>query len=362
MTAYDRGDELTTATRRLGADLEHADLSSRRAAAAGPDGGGGGALHWRRGCGARLSEPAGSDGGAVFAGPVRRAGARLYRTGDLARYLADGDIEFLGRIDHQVKIRGFRIELGEIEAALAAHAGVREAAVLAREDQPGDKRLVAYVAGREGTTPAAGELRAALQAHLPDYMLPSAFVTLDALPLTANGKVDRKALPAPDLGALQAHRYVAPRTATEAALCRIWAQTLGLERVGVEDNFFELGGHSLLAVTLIERMRQEGLQADVRALFVSPTPAALAAEAGRRAEVLVPPNLIAQGCAAITPEMLPLAQLSQARHRSRRRQGSGRGVQRAGHLPADAAAGRHIVPPSDGRQRRPLSAVDAAGV
>ncbi|ARN83879.1 non-ribosomal peptide synthetase [Methylocystis bryophila] len=243
--------------------------------------------------------------------PFGGAGARLYRTGDLARHRADGDIEFLGRIDHQVKIRGFRIELGEIEAALSRIAGVREAAVLAREDQPGDKRLVAYVAGREGTTPAAGELRAALQAHLPDYMLPSAFVTLDALPLTANGKVDRKALPAPDLGALQAHRYVAPRTATEAALCRIWAQTLGLERVGVEDNFFELGGHSLLAVTLIERMRQEGLQADVRALFVSPTPAALAAEAGRRAEVLVPPNLIAQGCAAITPEMLPLAQLSQ---------------------------------------------------
>ncbi|ARN83986.1 hypothetical protein B1812_21560 (plasmid) [Methylocystis bryophila] len=189
--------------------------------------------------------------------PFGGAGARLYRTGDLARHRADGDIEFLGRIDHQVKIRGFRIELGEIEAALSRIAGVREAAVLAREDQPGDKRLVAYVAGREGTTPAAGELRAALQAHLPDYMLPSAFVTLDALPLTANGKVDRKALPAPDLGALQAHRYVAPRTATEAALCRIWAQTLGLERVGVEDNFFELGGHSLDAIRAISRITQE---------------------------------------------------------------------------------------------------------
>ncbi|ARN83878.1 hypothetical protein B1812_21580 (plasmid) [Methylocystis bryophila] len=204
--------------------------------------------------------------------PFGGAGARLYRTGDLARHRADGDIEFLGRIDHQVKIRGFRIELGEIEAALSRIAGVREAAVLAREDQPGDKRLVAYVAGREGTTPAAGELRAALQAHLPDYMLPSAFVTLDALPLTANGKVDRKALPAPDLGALQAHRYVAPRTATEAALCRIWAQTLGLERVGVEDNFFELGGHSLLAVQVISRIRREfGREVALRSLFAAAT-------------------------------------------------------------------------------------------
>ena len=204
--------------------------------------------------------------------PFGGAGARLYRTGDLARHRADGDIEFLGRIDHQVKIRGFRIELGEIEAALSRIAGVREAAVLAREDQPGDKRLVAYVAGREGTTPAAGELRAALQAHLPDYMLPSAFVTLDALPLTANGKVDRKALPAPDLGALQAHRYVAPRTATEAALCRIWAQTLGLERVGVEDNFFELGGHSLLAVQVISRIRRDHIGRNCRCKQLVCTP------------------------------------------------------------------------------------------
>ncbi|WP_245300301.1 phosphopantetheine-binding protein [Methylocystis bryophila] len=230
--------------------------------------------------------------------------------------------------------------------------------MLAREDQPGDKRLVAYVAGREGTTPAAGELRAALQAHLPDYMLPSAFVTLDALPLTANGKVDRKALPAPDLGALQAHRYVAPRTATEAALCRIWAQTLGLERVGVEDNFFELGGHSLLAVTLIERMRQEGLQADVRALFQSD-----AGRPGRGGAARRGPRSAKPHCARLRRHHAgdaPPGAAQPGRHRSRRRQGSGRGVQRAGHLPADAAAGRHIFPPSDGRQRRPLSVADVA--
>src|SRR5208282_766806 len=233
--------------------------------------------------------------------PFGGAGERLYRTGDLARYRPDGNIEFLGRIDHQVKIRGFRIELGEIEAALARLPQIREAVVLAREDQPGEKRLVAYAVRQAGSDLAAVDLRAALQLHLPDYMVPSAFVMLDALPLTANGKVDRKALPSPDIGAQLAHQYVAPRTPTEETLCRIWAEMLGIDRVGIEDNFFELGGHSLLAVTLIARLRRDGLQTDVRALFANPTPAGLAAVIGIRGEVVVPANLIPEGCEAITP-------------------------------------------------------------
>ena len=215
--------------------------------------------------------------------PFTPNGARLYRTGDLARRLANGDIEYLGRIDSQVKIRGFRIELGEIESALGSHPAVREAVVLAREDTPGDKRLVAYVVSAE--PPADAEaLRAHIRAALPEYMVPAHFVTLEALPLTENGKVDRKALPAPEHSGSEAE-YVAPRNATEASLAQIWAEVLKLERVGIHDNFFELGGHSLLAVTLIERMRRAGLNADVRALFATPTVAelALAAWAARAA-------------------------------------------------------------------------------
>ncbi len=244
--------------------------------------------------------------------PFGGAGERLYRTGDLARYRADGNIEFLGRVDHQVKIRGFRIELGEIEAALSRLPQVREALVLAREDVPGEKRLVAYVTGDEGARPDAAALRAGVSRELPDYMVPSAFVVLEALPLTPNGKVDRKALPAPDGAAQLARRYVAPRNAAEEALCRIFAEVLRLERVGVEDNFFELGGHSLFAVTLVERLRREGFASDVRALFSHPTPGALAGVVGGGAAVEAPPNLIPADCAAITPQMLTLAQLSQA--------------------------------------------------
>lgn len=185
----------------------------------------------------------------------QQAGARMYKTGDLARYLPDGQIDYLGRIDHQVKIRGFRIELGEIESALNAIEGIREAVVLAREDHPGDKRLVAYVVAQAGHTTESGELRAALMQRLPEYMVPSAFMVLEQMPLTLNGKVDRKALPEPDVWGHQAE-YVAPRTEIEALLCRIWQEVLGVARVGATDNFFDLSGHSLLVVRLLAHINQ----------------------------------------------------------------------------------------------------------
>ncbi|MBB4636051.1 non-ribosomal peptide synthetase [Longimicrobium terrae] len=238
-------------------------------------------------------------------------GARVYRTGDRVRWRMDGTLEFLGRTDHQVKVRGFRIEPGEIEARLAEHPAVREAVVLVREDAPGDKRLVAYVAGDEAA--GADVLRAHLAARLPDYMVPAAYVRLDALPLTPNGKVDRRALPAPEGDAYASREYEAPVGETETALAGIWADVLGVERVGRHDGFFELGGHSLLAVTLIARMRAQGLHADVRTLFTAPTVAALAAEVGgEHAGVQVPPNGIPEGSPVITPAMLPLVSLTQA--------------------------------------------------
>jgi amino acid adenylation domain-containing protein len=240
----------------------------------------------------------------------RMPGARLYKTGDLARYLPDGAIEYLGRVDFQVKIRGQRIELGEIEATLDQHAGVAQSVVMMREDNPGDQRLVAYVVPRQATLSAA-ELKEHLSKQLPPYMVPSAFVLLDELPLTSSGKVNRKGLPAPEHSGIQQANYVAPRTPTEEILASIWAQVLGLERVGIHDNFFELGGHSLLAVSVIEGMRRAGLHVDVRTLFVTPTVAALAAAVGGDGGVVdVPPNQIPQGCEAITPEMLTLVQLN----------------------------------------------------
>ncbi|SCX72481.1 amino acid adenylation domain-containing protein, partial [Pseudomonas sp. NFACC32-1] len=237
--------------------------------------------------------------------------ARMYRTGDLGRYLPDGNIEYLGRNDDQVKIRGFRIELGEIEARLAGHEAVKEAVVLAREDVPGDKRLVAYFT--ESRTVDIEALRSHLQGQLPDYMVPVAYVRLDALPLTPNGKLDRKALPAPDLDAVVTRGYEAPQGDVETTLAQLWQALLGVEQVGRHDHFFELGGHSLLAVSLIERMRQAGLSADVRVLFGQPTLAALAAAVGRHdnQEVQVPANLIAPDCQRITPDLLPLVALSQ---------------------------------------------------
>ena len=204
-------------------------------------------------------------------------GARMYRTGDLMRRRPDGGLEFLGRTDHQVKLRGFRIELGEIEAVLSRHPTVRQAVVLAREDRPGDKRLVAYVLLASGT-PAIGELRDYLQRKLPDYMLPSAFVPVSGLPRTSSGKVNRSALPAPDHQAHEAaSKYVEPRSAVEQLLADVCAEVLGVARMGANDDFFALGGHSLLATRVMARL-ETALQVElpVRLLFEAPTIAGLA--------------------------------------------------------------------------------------
>ncbi len=202
--------------------------------------------------------------------------SRLYRTGDLVRYLPDGNLDFLGRIDEQVKIRGFRIELGEIEAVLASHPAVRAAAVVAREDIPGQKRLVAYLTYSGGQAPTS-ELVSYLRKQLPEYMVPAAFVTMAALPLTPNGKVDRKAFPAPE-GTIAAGEYVPPSNPTEELVANIWSEVLHASRVGRYDNFFELGGHSLLATQVASRLRQAlGIELSLRAIFESPTIAALAA-------------------------------------------------------------------------------------
>ncbi|WP_147444808.1 non-ribosomal peptide synthetase [Corallococcus sp. CA053C] len=199
------------------------------------------------------------------------AGARLYRTGDVVRWREDGTLEFIGRADAQVKVRGFRIELGEVEAALAKLPSVREAVVVAREDGPGGKRLVGYAVPREGLAVDGTELRAALKDVLPEYMVPAAVVVLSALPLTTNGKVDRKALPAPDLAAGGTRDHVAPRTPTEERLAALWQELLGVTRVGAHDSFFELGGHSLLATQALSRIRQAfAVELPLRRLFESP--------------------------------------------------------------------------------------------
>ncbi|WP_038780616.1 non-ribosomal peptide synthetase [Burkholderia pseudomallei] len=272
------------------------------------------------------------------------AGGRLYKTGDLARWRTDGRLEYLGRNDFQVKIRGFRIELGEIEAQLAKVAGVREVVVLARDSaaevrdsatehatpnalSPSpetstataaatatatatatEKRLVAYYTGDADVA----ALRAQAAQHLPSYMVPSAYVRLDAWPLTPNGKLDRRALPAPADDAYARAEYEAPRGAKEEALAAIWRDLLQVDQISRHDNFFQLGGHSLLAISLGDMMRERGLHADVRTLFNAETLAALAAQSGTDSiDVDVPPNLIPVGAARITPDMLPLVALTQ---------------------------------------------------
>ncbi len=238
-------------------------------------------------------------------------GARMYRSGDLARWLPDGTLEYLGRIDSQVKIRGFRIELGEIESTLRQVPQVRDALVLAHADEAGDKRLIAYIVPQPQMHIDVAELRAAMRATLPEHMLPSAFVTLAEFPLTANGKLDMRALPAPDANAYGQREFHSPQGDIEVKMAAIWADLLKCEQIGRHDNFFELGGHSLLVMALIERMRRHDLQVDLRALFTTPTLAELAAAVTCNAgAIAVPPNLITPDSATITPDMLPLAKLS----------------------------------------------------
>jgi acyl carrier protein len=202
---------------------------------------------------------------------------RLYKTGDLVRYLPDGNIEFLGRIDNQVKIRGFRIELGEIETVLVTHPQVSEAVAIDSDDIPGSKRLVAYVVTRSKSE-IKSQLRSFLKQKLPDYMIPSAFVVLDALPLTPNGKVDRRGLPKPDQTRPDVEaNYVAPQTEVERTIAAVWQEVLHLENIGIHDNFFQIGGHSLLATQIISRLSQVfQINLSVLTLFEAPTIASFA--------------------------------------------------------------------------------------
>ncbi|MFD0408136.1 phosphopantetheine-binding protein, partial [Kitasatospora sp. NPDC127116] len=214
--------------------------------------------------------------------PFGSVGERMYRTGDLARWRADGTLEYLGRTDDQVKVRGYRIELGEIESALLGRPGIAQGVVIVREDVSGDKRLTAYVVPATGAEVDTAEVRTALAAVLPDYMVPSAVIALDALPLTVNGKLDRRALPAPDRTAELEASYRAPRTPEETLLCEAFAEVLGLERVGIDDSFFELGGHSLLATRLVSRIRSAlEVELPLRAIFESPTVAGLSSHINR---------------------------------------------------------------------------------
>ncbi|MBA5872224.1 MAG: AMP-binding protein, partial [Nitrospira sp. CR2.1] len=206
-------------------------------------------------------------------------GQRLYRTGDLVRYRPDGTIDYLGRLDHQVKIRGVRIELGEVEAVLRQQPGVREAVVLARRDGHGGARLVGYVTTGPEHTVEPAALKAALAQTLPEYLVPAVIVRLAQLPLSPNGKVDRQALPAPEVAAPRTTAYEAPRTEPEQQLAAIWAQVLGLAQVGRHDNFFELGGDSITSLQVLAKAHREGLTLTPKQLFEHPTVASAAAVA-----------------------------------------------------------------------------------
>ncbi|MDZ8224136.1 non-ribosomal peptide synthetase [Nostoc sp. ChiVER01] len=226
--------------------------------------------------------------------------SRLYKTGDLVRYLSDGNIEYLGRIDNQVKIRGFRIELGEIETVLSQHGDVKASCVIVCEDTPGNKRIVAYVVPHQGQIPTVNQLRSFISGQLPAYMMPHAFVMLESLPLLPNGKVDRRALPAPDFRGELEVSFVGPRTPIEGMLAQIWAEVLRLEQVGIYDNFFELGGDSILSIQIISRAKQIGLHLALKQLFAHQTIAELATVANIVNAIAVEQGLVT-GTLPLTP-------------------------------------------------------------
>ncbi|MDJ0506232.1 MAG: amino acid adenylation domain-containing protein, partial [Nostocales cyanobacterium LE14-WE12] len=226
--------------------------------------------------------------------------SRLYKTGDLARYLPDGNIEYLGRIDNQVKIRGFRIELGEIEAVLTQYPQVQSSVIIAREDTPGNKRLVAYIVPEKEATPTPNEMRQFLKEKLPEYMIPSAFVILESLPLTPNGKIDRRALPAPEQNHERTDKFIAPRNPIEEILVTIWTEVLKVQQISINDNFFELGGDSILSISIISKAKQAGLEITLKQLFAHQTIAELAIVTGTANAVLREQGLVT-GTVPLTP-------------------------------------------------------------